>query len=235
MNGIFGKGYEDSKMKMKRFSLFFNLGCFSMLFMTGLFYVSCGRPIDDKSLVTGDLLFAGVLLDKQEDLSSAINEVTQTNEQTNYFHVGITEVHDDTVWVIHAAPGKGVCREQLEKFINNSSDLVDVYRLKDPYRSFISAALERSRALIGQPYDSVYIMGCGHGYYCSGLIFTLFEGYDVFSLEPMTFKDQKTGEFHPGWVEYYEKMGRAIPEGLPGCNPNGMAASPSLFFLGRLK
>ena len=202
--------------------------------MTGLFYVSCGRQIDDKSLVTGDLLFAGVRFDNQEDLSSAINEVTQTNKQTNYFHVGITEVHDDTVWVIHAAPGKGVCREQLGKFTDNS-DVVDVYRLKDSYRSFISDALERSRALIGQPYDSVYIMGSGHGYYCSGLIFTLFEGYGVFSLEPMTFKDPQTGEFHPEWVEYYEKMGRAIPEGLPGCNPNGMAASPSLFFAGRLK
>ncbi|MGQ1946706.1 YiiX/YebB-like N1pC/P60 family cysteine hydrolase [Geofilum sp. OHC36d9] len=221
-------------MKTRSFRLFFNVGCFSMLFMTGISYVSCNRQIDDKSLVTGDLLFAGMLLDKQEDLSSAINEVTQTNEQTNYFHVGITEVHDDTVWVIHAAPGKGVCREQLEKF-TNSSDLVDVYRLKDSYRFFISDALERSRALIGQPYDSVYIMGNGHGYYCSGLIFTLFEGSDVFSLEPMTFKDRETGEFHPGWVDYYEKIGRAIPEGLPGCNPNGMAASPSLTFLGRLK
>jgi hypothetical protein len=48
----------------------------------------------------------------------------------------------------------------------------------------------------------------------------------------MTFKDPATGGYYPGWVDYYAKLGVAIPEGEPGCNPNGMAASAKLECLG---
>ncbi len=51
-------------------------------------------------------------------------------------------------------------------------------------------------------------------------------------LNPMTFKDPETGEFLPTWIEYYEKLGVEIPEGQPGCNPNGLASSDKLIRLG---
>jgi len=51
----------------------------------------------------------------------------------------------------------------------------------------------------------------------------------------MTFKDIETNDFHPGWIEHYDKLGIEIPEGLPGCNPNGMAASENLILLGEIK
>jgi len=53
-------------------------------------------------------------------------------------------------------------------------------------------------------------------------------------MNPMTFKDPKTGNFYPTWVEYYQKMGLEVPEGMPGCNPNGLAASEKLERLGSL-
>ena len=51
----------------------------------------------------------------------------------------------------------------------------------------------------------------------------------------MTFKDPKTGTFPTAWVEYYQKFGIEIPEGKPGCNPNGLAASEKLERLGEIK
>jgi hypothetical protein len=36
-------------------------------------------------------------------------------------------------------------------------------------------------------------------------------------------------------VEYYQKMGLEIPEGLPGCNPNGLAASGKLELIGEIE
>jgi hypothetical protein len=50
----------------------------------------------------------------------------------------------------------------------------------------------------------------------------------------MTFKDPETGKFFPTWVDYYQKMEIEIPEGLPGCNPNGLAASEKLERVGKI-
>jgi hypothetical protein len=51
----------------------------------------------------------------------------------------------------------------------------------------------------------------------------------------MTFKDPETGKFLPGWIKHYQKLGIPVPEGEPGCNPNGLASSDKLKPIGVLK
>jgi hypothetical protein len=44
----------------------------------------------------------------------------------------------------------------------------------------------------------------------------------------MTFIDPKTGKMNEFWQEFYQKKNLKVPEGEPGCNPNGLAASDKL-------
>jgi hypothetical protein len=85
--------------------------------------------------------------------------------------------------------------------------------------------------MLGLPYNFSYVLS-DSSHYCSEFIYSAFENDRVFKLNPMTFKDPATGGYYPGWVDYYAKLGVAIPEGEPGCNPNGMAASAKLECLG---
>jgi hypothetical protein len=194
--------------------------------------LSCDSEFGRSDLQNGDVLFTGPTMTAEGDLSKAIDEVTQTDLATNYTHMGIVEKEDQLLWVIHAAPEKGVCREPLNQFLETRK-VAAVYRLMDAYQALIPEALENANQLLGLPYDSTYILG-GEAHYCSGLLYTIYEDHQVFELEPMTFKNPATGEFHPGWVEHYEDLDLEIPEGLPGCNPNGLAASPHLHFMGQI-
>ena len=72
------------------------------------------------------------------------------------------------------------------------------------------------------------------GFYCSEYIYLIFSGDSIFKLNPMTFKDPQSGQLLPGWKEHYNKLGIPVPEGEPGCNPNGLAASEKLENLGML-
>lgn len=88
--------------------------------------------------------------------------------------------------------------------------------------------------MLGKPYNFSYIMN-DTSHYCSEFIYLDFVADSVFSLEPMTFKDPVTKNFPAIWIEYYQKMGIEIPEGKPGCNPNGLAASEKLERLGKVE
>ncbi len=182
-------------------------------------------------LKTGDLLFRGKI---PSSLSSAIDDVTRTEEGKHFTHVGIVEINNSQVFVIHADGQSGVCREPLKEFMTDGkgdSLYVEAYRLKPKWNDGIPEAIERASAVIGKPYNYTYIIE-DSGYYCSELVWYAFAPDSVFSLEPMTFKNPGTGEFHHGWKEHYQKLGIDIPEGLPGCNPNGMAASERLEYMG---
>lgn len=194
--------------------------------------LACDSEFGRSDLQNGDILFTGTTTTTRGNLSTAIDEVTQTQLATNYTHMGVVEKIKDQIWVMHAAPKKGVCRQSLDQFMENRQEAA-VYRLKDPYLAFVPEALSMARQLVGLPYDSTYIIG-GQAHYCSGFLYTIYEPHQVFELEPMTFKNPATGEFHPGWVEHYETLGLAIPEGLPGCNPNGLAASDHLRLMGQI-
>jgi len=181
----------------------------------------------------GDILFRGK---SNGRLSSAIDEVTQTGHDFHFTHMGAVEIKDGKVMVWHAAPEKGVVCEALEEFSSeNGKDSVVVghFRIKRISEQSIKDALKLAKKYKGQPYDYTYILE-SEGYYCSEFVYTIFETDSIFALDPMTFKDPETGEYHQGWIDHYQKMGIDIPEGRPGCNPNGMASSDKLDFLGYL-
>lgn len=210
---------------------------FIFLQMTALLFMMsyCNKP-GAIQLKSGDLLFTGpdIIADSGK-LSHAIDEVTRTGLKTNYSHVGIVEVDDYGIWVIHAEPQRGVNRESLDSFLRTDDQgAVFAYRLKHEYHEIITEALQRAHHYIGQPYDFTYLLG-DSSQYCSGLIYKLFEPFNIFELNPMTFIDPETGAFHPYWLDYFDELGIEIPEGYLGCNPNGMAASEVLEFLGKIK
>ena len=195
---------------------------------------SCAIPEKGIRLQSGDLLFQGL---SSTRLSEAIDKVTQTGAETHFSHVGLVEVEaDGDVFVLHASNEGGTCRIDLQKFLKPEGDSIQtfVYRLKEPDQKTIPAALTEAHAMLGKPYNFSYVLS-DSTHYCSEFIYKAFEADSVFELKPMTFKDPATGDFFPGWVDYYQKSGIEIPEGLPGCNPNGMAASDKLDCLGILE
>ncbi len=184
------------------------------------------------SLHTGDLLFCSTT---SGELSKAIDQATQTVNKTHFDHVGIVELAEGSVWVLHAAPKKGVSREPIESFLSTGEEPVNVtaYRLRNQYSKAIPAAIQNAGALLGQSYNFSYRMN-NSGYYCSEYIYEIFKADSIFTLNPMTFKDPENGEFLPGWVEYYKKLKMDVPEGEPGCNPNGLSSSGKLDRIGVL-
>ncbi len=180
----------------------------------------------------GDILFCN---QTEGVLSEAINKVTQTARTTQYTHMGIAEITDKQVFVLHASPQKGVCKEHLSNFLQNGnqSSNASVYRLKPGYQATVPNALKRANVLLGQPYDDTFILE-NDGFYCSNYIQQVFDMPSIFKLEPMTFKDPHTGEYLEQWEKHYNKLGIEIPEGKLGCNPNGMATSEAIIYIGKL-
>lgn len=200
------------------------------LSLAGLF--ACTQPEPKIKLQSGDLLFREK---SSENISEAIDQVTQTSTETHFSHVGLVEATDMGVMVLHASPNGGTCMTSLEEFIHPEKDSVTVvaYRLKDEWQKGIPSAIQKAHQMLGKPYNFSYVLS-DTAHYCSEFIYWAFAADSVFELEPMTFKDPATGNFPAAWVEYYQKMGIEIPEGLPGCNPNGLAASNKLKKLGKI-
>lgn len=202
-----------------------------LLFISG--WTGCKSKQEHVGLRTGDILFRGAA---DANLSQAIDKVTQTGQATHFSHMGIAEVATDGVYVLNSEPEHGVFRQPLDSFLHPDGEKAEVvaYRLKAPFRKFIPEAMKRAEQLIGQPYNYSYILP-DTGYYCSEFVYTIFAPDSVFKLNPMTFKNPQTGQFDSTWVAHYKKLGISIPEGKPGCNPNGMAASDKLERLGEIK
>ena len=193
---------------------------------------ACTHPEPKIQLQSGDLLFREKTSGR---LSEAIDQVTQTSGETHFSHVGLVEVSDTGIVVLHASPVGGTCVVSLDEFQHPKGDSVTVvaYRLKDEWQKTIPEALSKAKQMLGKPYNFSYILS-DTAHYCSEFVYLTFVADSVFALEPMTFKDPATGNFPQAWVEYYQKMGIEIPEGLPGCNPNGLAASDKLNKLGKI-
>jgi hypothetical protein len=208
----------------KKFRLIF-------LFLASLF--ACTQPNSQIKLQSGDILFREK---SSENISEAIDQVTQTSGETHFSHVGMVEETDGGAMVLHASPEGGTCIIPLQEFLHPKGDSVTViaYRLKDEWQKSVPIAIRKAHQMLGKPYNFSYILS-DTAHYCSEFIYLAFAADSVFKLEPMPFKDPKTGTFPPAWVEYYRKMGIEIPEGKPGCNPNGLAASDKLVRLGKIE
>ena len=204
-----------------------------LLFLSFAGLSASAQPAPQIKLQTGDLLFREK---SSENISEAIDKVTQTSGATHFSHVGLVEVTDSGVVVLHAYPEGGTCIVSLNEFLHPKGDSVKVvaYRLKSEWQKAVPSAIQQAHSMLGKPYNFSYIMS-DTAHYCSAFIYLAFAADSVFKLEPMTFKDPVTGKFHMAWVEYYQKMGIEIPEGKPGCNPNGLAASEKLERLGKIQ
>ena len=142
----------------------------------------------------------------------------------------------DSVFVLHASTTGDTCQVSLKEFLHPAGDSAEVvaYHLKKPWQVAIPAAIKRAEKMLGKPYNFSYII-TDSTHYCSEFIYRAFEPDSIFTLYPMTFKDPATGNFIITWIEYYEKLGVEVPEGQPGCNPNGLAASDKLVRIGLVR
>ena len=190
-----------------------------------LAFVSC-EP--SNTIQTGDLIFVE---DTSSDLSQAINDVTKKSGLANYTHVGVCEVVNNEVFIYHASTKKNVVKESLEVFQKDrSNSKIDIFRIEGVNLTQKEKAIETANSFLGMPYDFGYIYG-DDKIYCSELIYEIYKKDSLFKLNPMTFKNPQTGAFHKNWVNHYEKLGIAIPEGQPGCNPNDMSKNKNLRFI----
>lgn len=179
------------------------------------------------SLRNGDLLFVTA---KETGLSGAINNVTQKQKIASFDHIGILERKGRVISVLHAAPKGGSQKQSLKDFIRDQEEdgqKIVVYRLKPEYQKSIPEALEKANSMLGKPYNFDYILNEG-SYYCSDFIERAFRDDHIFTLEPMTFIDPKTGKTNTFWEEFYQNKNLKVPEGELGCNPNGLAGSDKL-------
>lgn len=190
-------------------------------------------PYHNLTVQTGDLIFVGAISDQ---LSGAINRVTQRQENASFDHVGIIEVSDSEVFILHASPKKGSVREPLDSVVYESATKgkqLAIYRLSEETQPFIPDAISKAKTLLGKPYNWSYVLN-DTSLYCSDFVERAFREAGLFKLEPMTFKDPKTGETDTYWAGFYKKLGLEVPEGQPGCNPNGLASNGHLIKLGEL-
>lgn len=204
---------------------------FFVLILIG--FGSCQVPISFPNIENGDLLFVG---NSQGNLSKAIDEVTQTDKSTNFSHIAMVEKSGKNIWVLHAAPEKGSERIRLKKFLKTQKkdgSQIDIYRIKKEFHPDFDRAIQKAKSMLDKPYNFSYILS-DTAYYCSDFVYRSFENDSIFEMNPMTFKNPGETDFNPTWVEFYKKQNLEIPEGKPGCNPNGMAASEKLERIGRL-
>lgn len=177
---------------------------------------SCAENDDLKS---GDLLFQTC---GSSDFVDAINGATAG--ATQYSHVGIYDVIDGREVVIEANTRRGVVATPLDSFM-----LEPVVAMRvDPGVADAREAVKRARMMIGMPYD--WEFDCANGkIYCSELVQCAYldrEGRPVFESIPMNFMAADT--MPQFWIDLFHDLGKPIPQGSPGTNPNSIAASPAL-------
>ena len=150
--------------------------------------------------------------------------------------MGIVDIVENEIFIIHSNSYNGVCIETLDSFkVRNGkpTDSIYVYRIDADLDLSFYEILNRAYEVIGEPYNNTYILS-DTGYYCSEFIYHIFESQQIFTLNPMTFKNPGSNEFNDTWEDYYFELGIEIPEGLPGCNPNGMANNDNLKFVTKI-
>lgn len=198
-----------------------------------LLLTQCSTQKNTVQLQNGDLLFVTA---KETGLSGAINNVTQKQKTASFDHIGILEKEGNKLFVLHAAPKGGSQKQSLKEFVEDQKkdqQNIVVYRLKAEYQKSIPIAIEKAHSMLGKPYNFNYILD-ENSYYCSDFIERAFREDNIFKLEPMTFIDPKTGKVNAFWEEFYGKKNLKVPEGEPGCNPNGLAGSEKLERVGDL-
>jgi hypothetical protein len=205
-----------------------------LIFLLLLMHAFAFSQVKEKfNFESGDLIFQNL---DCGDMCDAIEQVTEGYAGNKFSHVGLVNRMGKTVTVIEAVGG-GVRMIPLDSFLKRTNNKMYVGRVKKQYTRFIKKAITFSVRQIGTPYDDVFLYD-NKKYYCSELIYDAFlyanHNKPFFRLEPMTFKKPGSAEYFPVWVDYYKKLGVAIPEGKPGCNPGGLSRSDKIEIVGEI-
>lgn len=193
---------------------------------------SCNHSHQSEQLKEGDLLFQNL---NCGDLCNAIEAVTEGVNGKDFSHCALVVKINDTLKVVEAI-GDKVQVNSLNNFFERSGDTstiknVTIARVKHKYEPLITKATAFAKQQVGQPYDDEFLLSNGK-WYCSELIYETFKQAnnqnDFFELEPMTFKDPKTQNFFPAWVNYYKELKTDIPEGKLGINPGLISRSSKI-------
>ncbi|MFT4061526.1 MAG: YiiX/YebB-like N1pC/P60 family cysteine hydrolase [Edaphocola sp.] len=194
---------------------------------------SAAAQIKPASLRSGDLIFQDLDCGPMCD---AIEAVTEGVNGQKFSHIGLVYGNGDTAKIIEAI-GEAVRFTPMATFLQRTDNPMPVARLRKRFCRLIPMALKYATSQIGVPYDDAFLYDNGK-YYCSELIYDAFKaankGKPFFKLFPMTFKQPGGATFFPVWVAYYRKLGMAIPEGNPGCNPGGLSRSRKIKILGNV-
>ena len=194
---------------------------------------SCSQHQD--RLRNGDLIFVGLPVGYNAETGSmdeAISSATGETGALNLIHVAIAEVKADSIWIIDATIAHGVDRHPLDTFLRDFS-------LPDgSYPEFIvkrvkgvdaDAAVERAKTFCGRAYDTRFLPN-NDELYCSELVQNCYldaAGRPIFESEPMNFK-APDGTMPPYWEWLFAQLGMAVPQGVPGTNPQKMSEAKRL-------
>jgi len=206
-------------------TIYFSRKLIWLLFVVCALFSSCSQ-----TLHSGDLIFVA---SENSDFEKSIVEVTKSKEKTlNFTHVGIINVTDSGVFVIEAAPQKGVVYSSFSAFKDeNMNGVLYIGMLKSKYKKHTRDALNRACSHLGKEYDYAFDFE-NDLYYCSELVYDAYAHASgdprFFETPNMTFKKEGTDEILPYWIEYFEKLNLLVPEGKPGINPTGLSRSDKL-------
>ena len=187
-------------------------------------------PIITEDLLPGDLLFQ---LRSGGEAEWVISRLFAGRDGKAINHVAI---YDGDGQVIEAVMPE-VKKSSMDDFINRSvrdnhgNPCILVCRVKAEYSGLLSKVLEFAEDIVEHPYDPHYTSG-KKSWYCSELIVDAFKaannGQFLFEETPMSFRDMDSGKIMPFWVQHYDSVNQAIPEGQPGSHPALLSCSDEL-------
>lgn len=134
------------------------------------------------ALQHGDLIFR-----KGRSIESRV--VLITDKESNYSHVGVIYMKDDSIFVIHAVPGESesginyIKLEEIKKFLSlQKARKAAVYRLSNPQQgSEAGLAAERAMFYFDQKlvFDDDFDLSCENKLYCTELVWKAFLDADI--------------------------------------------------------
>lgn len=198
-----------------------------IVLLTALF---CYLPLIGQvkgQLCDGDLLFCCT------DTANAITAVTSGVEGLLIDHVGVVyRIGGDEapVFVIEAVK-PAVCLTPIGDFLaENGTVLLGKVNVDID----VEESVRRCLALVGKPYDDLYLPG-DSAVYCSELVQLCYvntSGELIFDTVPMSFHDE-SGKITDYWREFYGQRGMVVPEGEPGTNPGELSRRHQITIIGK--